>query len=330
LTILIAFVQSSAYLAGTIPTDVLYNPEARTFFTISSMLILTSGTIFCMWLGERITDRGIGNGISMLIMIGIVSRLPLAIVSEFGNRGGSGLMLFVLELVALFFVVSGVVLITQAVRRIPIQYAKQVAGTGSRASKAIASGQRSYLPLKITAAGVMPIIFAQSLMFLPSLAASAFADTNDIAQYVYTTFADITSWEYNVTFCILIILFTFFYTAITVNPVSIADDMKRSGGFVPGVQPGEETAEYISTVIDRITLPGALFLSAVAVMPAFASLIGISTEFAQFYGGTSLLIMVGVILDTLQQIESFLLMKHYEGMMQSGKIGASEENAVLA
>jgi preprotein translocase subunit SecY len=325
LTILIALAQGSAYITGTIQTEAIMID--RWFFSASAMIILMSGTMFCMWLGERIEDRGIGNGISMLIMIGIISRLPFALISEGASKGSQGMLLFVLELVALFFVVMGVVLITQAVRRIPIQYAKQVVGKGSR-NKALAStGQRSYLPLKITTAGVMPIIFAQSLMFVPSLLSSAFADSSDVAVYIYTKFSDFTSWQYNLTVCILIILFTYFYTAITINPKQIADDMQRNGGFIPGIEPGEATEEYIGGVIDRITLPGALFLSALAILPAFAALAGITSELAQFYGGTSLLIMIGVILDTLQRIESYLLMKHYEGMMKSGEVGESEQVA---
>jgi preprotein translocase subunit SecY len=323
LTILIALAQGSAYITGTIQTEAIMID--RFFFSVSGMIILMAGTMFCMWLGERIEDRGIGNGISMLIMVGIVSRLPFALISEGAAKGSQGMLLFVLELVALFFVVMGVVLITQAVRRIPIQYAKQVIGKGSR-NKALAStGQRSYLPLKITTAGVMPIIFAQSLMFVPSLLASAFADTNTFAQYIYTNFSNFTSWQYNLTVCVLIILFTYFYTAITINPKQIADDMQRNGGFIPGVEPGEATEEYIGGVIDRITLPGALFLCAIAILPAFAVVAGITSDLAQFYGGTSLLIMIGVILDTLQRIESYLLMKHYEGMMKSGEVGESEQ-----
>lgn len=322
LTIVIALAQGGAYIASTIPTEAIIID--RSFFSISAMIILMSGTMFCMWLGERIEDRGIGNGISMLIMIGIVSRLPFALISEASARGGNGMLLFVLELVALFFVVMGVVLITQAVRRIPIQYAKQIVGKGSR-NKALAStGQRSFLPLKITTAGVMPIIFAQSLMFLPSLVGSKLADSSSIASYIYTKYADPYSWQYNVTVCVLIILFTYFYTAITINPKQIADEMQRNGGFIPGIAPGEATEEYIGGVIDKITLPGALFLSALAVMPAFAAMAGITSELAQFYGGTSLLIMVGVILDTLQRIESYLLMKHYEGMMKSGEVDTTE------
>jgi len=225
----------------------------------------------------------------------------------------------------------GVVLITQAVRRIPVQYAKQIAGAGARGKKLSALGaQRSYLPLKLNAAGVMPIIFAQSLMFLPSLLASTLSDKYDWANYIATTFSDFTSWQYNLLFAILIIVFTFFYTAITVNPVQLADEMKRNGGFIPGVKPGDDTANYISHIIDRITLPGALFLAIIAIMPAFASMAGVNMEFAQFYGGTSLLIMVGVILDTLQQIESYLLMRHYEGMMKTGKVKGRAGNIAVA
>jgi preprotein translocase subunit SecY len=327
LTIAITLVQASAYIgaSGTIPSEAIL--VDRFFFTVSSMIILTAGTIFCMWLGEKITDKGIGNGISMLIMIGIVSRFPGALVAESVSRGSSLLLLFLLELIALFFVVMGVILLTQAVRKIPVQYAKQVAGAKESNKKPVI-GQRSYLPLKINSAGVMPIIFAQSLMFLPSLVASLFADTNDFANYIYTTFQDFTTWQYNLTFAILIILFTFFYTAITVNPKQIAEDMKRNGGFVPGVKPGDPTAEYIDNIVDRITLPAALFISIVAIMPAFASMAGVSQDFAQFYGGTSLLIMVGVILDTLQQIESYLLMKHYEGLMETGNVKGRKDVAV--
>ena len=321
LTILITLAQGGGYLAGTIPPEaILIN---KTLFTISSLVILVAGTTFCMWIGERITEKGIGNGISMLIMVGIISRFPGSIISEGMSRGMGGSLFFILELLALFFVVMGVVMLTQATRKIPIQYAKQVAGSK------VYGGQRQYLPMKVNASGVMPIIFAQSLMFLPALLSGLF-DGNETAASIGRTFADFTSWQYNLVFGLLIIIFTFFYTAITINPRQIADDLKRNGGFVPGVKPGEQTAEYIDTVLSRITLPGALFLTIVAVLPAFASMAGISREFASFFGGTSLLIMVGVILDTLQQVESFLLMRHYEGMMKSGKIKGRSQNIPLA
>lgn len=299
LTIVVTLVQGTAYLNTTVPDEALL--VTRSMFTISSVFVLTAGTMFCMWLGERITDKGIGNGISMLIMIGIVSRFPGAIYKEFVSRGSGQILLFVLEIVALYFVIMGAVMLTQAVRRIPIQYAKQVVGNR------VMGGQRQYLPLKLNAAGVMPIIFAQALMFIPSLGASYFAEKSDFASNVATIFANYTTWQYNLLFAVLIIVFTFFYTAISVNPQQIADDMKRGGGFIPGVKPGQQTSEYISSVLDRITFPGSLMLAVVATLPAFASLLGISTDFAHFFGGTSLLIMVGVVLDTLQQVESYLL-----------------------
>lgn len=321
LTIAITLAQGSAYINGTIPAEAIL-VENLFLFNISSIVILTAGTIFCMWLGEKITDKGIGNGISMLIMIGIISRFPGSILAEALSRGLSQALFFVIEIVALFFVVMGVVMLTQATRRIPVQYAKQVVGNK------VYGGQRQYIPLKVNAAGVMPIIFAQSLMFLPALIASLWADNSDVALYIGTTFSDFQSWQYNTVFAIMIILFTFFYTAITINPNQIADDMKRNGGFIPGIKPGKQTSEFIDSVLTKITFPGSMFLALVAIMPAFASIAGVSTDFAQFYGGTSLLIMVGVILDTLQQIESYLLMRHYEGMMKSGKVKGRSQAAI--
>jgi len=266
-----------------------------------------------MWLGERITDKGIGNGISMLIMIGIVSRFPVAILQEVESKGLNGLLLFIIEILALFFVVVGVIALTQATRKIPIQYAKQVVGNK------LYGGKRDFIPLKLNSAGVMPIIFAQALMFIPPLMASIWRDS-DLGAYVGTTFADFTSWQYNLLFASLIIIFTFFYTAITVPSNDIADNLKRNGGFVPGIKPGKQTAEFIDAILSKITLPGAIFLAMVAILPAFAVKAGITQNFAYFYGGTSLLILVGVVLDTLQQIESYLFMRHYEGMMKSGRV----------
>ncbi|MCK6616207.1 MAG: preprotein translocase subunit SecY [Cyclobacteriaceae bacterium] len=312
LTIFITGFQSYGYIRGTIPVEAITNPGF--FFYFSSITILIAGTMFCMWLGERITDKGIGNGISMLIMIGIVSRFPGAIIDEaVNNRGMQGALLFIIELLALFFVVMGVIMLTQATRRIPIQYAKQVIGNK------LYGGKRDFIPLKLNSAGVMPIIFAQALMFIPALLAGFWRDS-DIGAYIGSTFSDFTSWQYNLLFGSLILIFTFFYTAITINSNDIADNLKRNGGFIPGIKPGKQTAEFIDTVLSRITLPGALFLVVVAVLPAFAVRAGVGQNFAQFYGGTSLLIMVGVILDTLQQIESYLLMRHYEGMMKSGRV----------
>jgi preprotein translocase subunit SecY len=312
LTIFITGFQSYGYIRGTIPNEAIISPGM--FFYVSSIVILIAGTMFCMWLGERITDKGIGNGISVLIMIGIVSRFPGAIIDEaVNNRGMQGALLFIVELLALFFVVMGVIMLTQATRRIPIQYAKQVIGNK------LYGGKRDFIPLKLNSAGVMPIIFAQALMFIPALLAGIWRDS-DIGAYIGSTFSDFTSWQYNLLFGSLILIFTFFYTAITINSNDIADNLKRNGGFVPGIKPGKQTAEFIDTILSRITLPGALFLVIVAVLPAFAVRAGVGQNFAQFYGGTSLLIMVGVILDTLQQIESYLLMRHYEGMMKSGRV----------
>lgn len=311
LTILITAAQSYGYLRATVNQEAIISPGL--FFTISSMMIIVAGTMFCMWLGERITDKGIGNGISMLIMIGIVSRFPAAIYQEADTKGLGGGLLLILEFLALFFVVVGVIALTQAVRRIPVQYAKQVVGNK------LYGGKRDFIPLKLNSAGVMPIIFAQALMFIPPLVAQIWRDS-DVGAYVGTTFADFTSWQYNLLFASLIIIFTFFYTAITVPSNDIAENLKRNGGFVPGIKPGKQTAEFIDSILSKITLPGALLLAAVAILPAFAVMAGITQNFAYFYGGTSLLILVGVVLDTLQQIESYLLMRHYEGMMKSGRV----------
>ncbi len=312
LTIFITAFQAYGYIRGTIdPQAILSNDW---FFYASSITILIAGTMFCMWLGERITDKGIGNGISMLIMIGIVSRFPGAIIDEaVNNRGMQQMILFVVEIIALFFVVMGVILLTQATRRIPIQYAKQVVGNK------LYGGKRDFIPLKLNSSGVMPIIFAQALMFVPALISGIWRDT-DAGAYIGAAFSDFTSWQYNLLFGSLILIFTFFYTAITINSNDIADNLKRNGGFVPGIKPGHDTASFIDTVLSRITLPGALFLVLIAILPALVVRVGIGQNFAQFFGGTSLLIMVGVILDTLQQIESYLLMRHYEGMMKSGRV----------
>lgn len=312
LTIAITAAQAISYLTVTIPADAIL-VDNRFYFTISSVIIITTGTMFCMWLGERITDKGIGNGISMLIMIGIIAGFPTAIIQEAAAKGMQGALLFILEILALFFVVMATVMLTQAVRRIPVQYAKQVVGNK------VYGGQRQYIPLKVNASGVMPIIFAQALMFIPPMIAGFWRDSSDIANTIGNTFNDFTSWQYNVVFGILVVVFTFFYTAITVNPNDIADNLKRNGGFIPGIKPGKQTSEFIDTILTRITFPGSVFLAIVAILPAIASLAGVTQGFSYFYGGTSLLIMVGVILDTLQQIESYLLMRHYDGMMKSGR-----------
>jgi preprotein translocase subunit SecY len=321
LTIAITAAQSIGFIA-TINAEAIAVSNAM--FTVSSVIILTAGTMFCMWLGEKITDKGIGNGISMLIMIGIISRLPTAILQELLSKKLNGLLIFILELFVLYLVIMAVVMLTQAVRRIPVQYAKQVGGTNQY------SGQRQFIPLKVNAAGVMPIIFAQSLMFIPALISSIWRDTSETASYIGTTFSDYTSWQYNALFGFLILVFTYFYTAISVNPDQISNDLKRSGGFIPGVKPGLATSEYIGNILDRITLPGALFLAIIAIFPSIALLFGVTREFSAFFGGTSLIIMVGVVLDTLNQVESYLLMRHYDGMMKSGKLKGRSQNIALA
>ncbi|MDX2188688.1 MAG: preprotein translocase subunit SecY [Bacteroidota bacterium] len=322
LTIFITMAQGIGYVTATIPSEAILID--RSIFTVSSLVILTAGTIFCMWIGEKITDKGIGNGISMLIMIGIISRLPGALIAEGASKGMNGALFFMIELIAWFFIILVVIMLTQATRKIPVQYAKQIVGSK------VSGGQRQYIPLKLNASGVMPIIFAQSLMFLPAMVASIWADSNDLANSIGATFSDYTSWQYNLVFGTLIIAFTFFYTAIAINPQQMADDVKRNGGFIPGIKPGKSTAEFIDTVLSRITLPGSIFLVAVAILPAIAGLFGLSREFAQFYGGTSLLIMVGVVLDTLQQVESYLLMKKYDGLMKSGRLKGRQESMAMA
>ncbi|HWV72105.1 MAG TPA: preprotein translocase subunit SecY [Pseudosphingobacterium sp.] len=311
LTLAITLVQAVAYIRSQI------SPDARTmdepFFTILCTFILTAGTMFVMWLGEKITDKGIGNGISLIIMVGIIAQLPSGLISEWASRmdGHGGLIPFIVEVAALFFVVVFTILIVQGVRKIPVQYAKKIVGNKQY------GGVRQYIPLKVNSAGVMPIIFAQAIMFVPTTLAQFFPN---LQSPFLTSLSNFTSVAYNVTFAFLIIAFTFFYTAIMVNPQQMADDMKKNGGFIPGVKPGLATSGYIDSVISKITLPGSIFLAIIAILPAIASLLGVNSQFAHFYGGTSLLILVGVVLDTLQQIESHLLMRHYDGLMKSGRV----------
>ncbi len=316
LTVVITAFQAPGYLANLnsqLGTNAVTDSGA--FFWISSTIILVAGTMFIMWLGERITDRGIGNGISLIIMVGIIAGLPSAIVAEFGSRleqAGGGLVMFLVELVILLFVVILTLLLVQGVRRIPVQQAKRVQGNQQ------VVGARQYIPLRVNAAGVMPIIFAQAIMFIP-ITVAGFADSDSLQGFI-SEFSNITGFWYNFTFAVMIILFTYFYTAITVNPQNMAEEMKRSGGFVPGIRPGKPTADFIDSIMSKITLPGSIFLALVAILPALAMLIGVTNKFAQFYGGTSLLILVGVVLDTLQQIESHLLMRQYDGLMKSGRL----------
>jgi len=309
LTILICAFQSVAFIATIDPQAITISPV---LFRVSAVIILVAGTLFCMWIGEKITEKGIGNGISVLIMVGIISRFPASIITEVVAKNAGGLLFLLIEFVALFFIVLLTVMLVQATRRIQVSYAKQVIGNK------VYGGQRQYIPLKINAAGVMPIIFAQALMFLPAMLANAFKGTSELASSIGTTFSNPLSWQYNLMFALLIIVFTFFYTAITINPTQIADDLKRNGGFVPGVKPGIDTSNFIDAILSRITFPGSIFIAIVAILPAFASVLGVSSQFSQFFGGTSLLIMVGVVLDTLQQINSYLLMKKYEGLMKTG------------
>ena len=317
LTIAILIPQGFAYLANLKYTaGAAIAVESNWAFMLTSTIILAAGSMFILWLGERITDKGLGNGVSLIIMIGIIARLPQALVQEFTSRmtgaAGGGLIMLVLEIVLLVLVICAGVALLRGTRKIPVQYAKQATGGAS------VSGARQYLPLKVNAANVMPIIFAQAIMFIP-MAILGYGAKGEPSAFV-TLMSDHTSWMYNLVFALLIILFTYFYTAITINPMQMAEDMKRNNGFIPGIKPGKPTAEYIDTIMSRITLPGSLFLAAIAVLPAFAGYLGMQQEFASFFGGTSLLILVGVILDTLQQIESYLMMRHYDGLLSSGRI----------
>jgi preprotein translocase subunit SecY len=314
LTVAICAGQAPGYLANL----KMQLPEAAFLggglFWFSSVIILIAGTMFIMWLGEKITDKGLGNGISIIIMVGIMARMPFALAAEFVSRleeEGGGLVMFLVEMVFLALVFMGTILLVQGTRKIPVQYAKRIVGNKQY------GGVRQYIPLKINAAGVMPIIFAQALMFIPLMFSRFNTET---MTGIAAAFSDITGFWYNFVYGLMIILFTYFYTAIAINPTQMADDMKKNGGFIPGIKPGKKTVEFIDSVMSKITLPGSIFLAMVAIMPAFAMILGINNKFASFYGGTSLLILVGVVLDTLQQIESHLLMRHYDGLMKSGRI----------
>ena len=320
LTVLILILQAPAYLVN-LQVQVNGASNGTTlafgFWTIAYLtIILAAGSMFIMWLGERITDRGIGNGISFIILVGIIARLPGALYYEFHSRlpgdgaGQGGLVMFIVEIVLLFAVTVGAVLLVQGTRKVPVQYAKRIVGNRQY------GGARQYIPLKVNAAGVMPIIFAQAIMFIPMTLAGFRGGDNGFVQ----AFTDINGFWYNAVFFVLIVAFTYFYTAITVRPTQMAEDLKRNNGFIPGVKPGKKTSEYLDAIMSRLTLPGSIFLGIVAILPAFARFFGISQNFAQFFGGTSLLILVGVVLDTLQQIESHLMMHHYDGLMKEGKI----------
>ena len=313
LTIVILLLQGPAYITNLhaqLPSDAFLVQGFG--FNIFATIVLMAGTMFVMWLGERITDRGIGNGISLIIMVGIIARLPFAIFAEAAqrfNQTNGGALMFLIEIVILFLVFIATIALVQGQRKVPVQYAKRVVGNRQY------GGVRQYIPLKINAAGVMPIIFAQALMMFPLLL-SRF----DASQGLAATLSDYTGFWYNFIFGLLVVAFTYFYTAVTVNPTMMAEEMKKNGGFIPGVKPGKKTADYLDAIMSRITLPGSIFLAIVAILPAFAMMFGINNQFSQFYGGTSLLILVGVVLDTLQQIESHLLMRHYDGLMKTGRL----------
>ena len=316
LTVIILVFQGWAYLA-----NLRFQLPERAFvmgafyFNVSSTIVMAAGSMFIMWLGERITDKGIGNGISMIIMIGIIARLPHAVVQEFASRlaeQGKGFIMIIIEMVLFLVVIAATILLVQGTRKVPVQYAKRIVGNRQY------GGVRQYIPLKVNAAGVMPIIFAQAIMFVPASLAGLFG--SETISRTMASFSNYTGFWYNFTMFLMVIIFTYFYTAITVNPNQMSDDMKKNGGFIPGIKPGKKTSEYLDTVMSRITLPGSIFLGMITILPAFAMVLGVNSAFAHFFGGTSLLILVGVILDTLQQIESHLLMRHYDGLLKSGRI----------
>jgi len=326
LTVVVTIFQASAYIAylrtqtnGAIVNDNL-------LFYISTVVVLTAGTLFVMYLGEKITDKGIGNGTSMIIMVGILARLPHSLVEEFtAKQQTDKLLFFLVELAVFVAVVIGLVLLTQGVRRIPLNYARRIVGTN--AAKEI-GGARNFIPLKVNSAGVMPIIFAQALMFIPAMVAG-FATTEDGASNNFIrSLSDHTSLWYNLIYAVLVIAFTYFYTALIFNPTEMAENLKRNNSFIPGIKPGQPTADYIGAIMDRITLPGAVFLAVAGILPGIAALCGVTSGFASFFGGTSMLIGVGVILDTLQQIESHLLMRHYDGLMKTGRISGRQPVAI--
>uniref|UniRef100_UPI00404B3BFA preprotein translocase subunit SecY n=1 Tax=Gelidibacter sp. TaxID=2018083 RepID=UPI00404B3BFA len=323
LTIGICLVQAPGYLASLptlgIPQSAFLLGTGGLFYT-SSIIILVTGCVFAMWLGEKITDKGIGNGISLLIMVGIIARMPASFIQNYASRlegGNGGLMMVLIEVVIWFVIILASVMLVKAVRKIAVQYARRTASGGFE--KNVFGSPRQFLPLKLNASGVMPIIFAQAIMFVPSLIGKSFG-TSDAGQWMQAEFSDIFGLTYNIVFALLIIIFTYFYTAITVPTNKMADDLKRSGGFIPGIRPGTETSEYLDKIMSQITLPGSLFLAIIAVFPAIVvKLMGVQQGWALFFGGTSLLIMVGVAIDTMQQINSYLLNKHYDGLMKTGK-----------
>ena len=317
LTVAILLFQAPSYLANLKMTSAsaLASGLSWTEFMIPATIILAAGSMFILWLGERITDKGVGNGVSMIIMIGIIARFPQAFIQEVTSRfqavTGGGLVMFIAEIIILYAVVCAAILLTQGTRKVPVEYAKKLVGNTQ------VGGARQYIPLKLFAANVMPIIFAQAIMFIPAICMQAFGSDNMIG--LAQALMDTRSLPYCIIYVILIIAFTYFYTAITLNPTQMAEDMKRNNGFIPGVKPGEDTANYIEEIMSRLTLPGSLFIAFIAIMPALASLLDVQQAFSQFFGGTSLLILVGVVIDTIQQIQSHLMMRHYDGLLTSGR-----------
>jgi preprotein translocase subunit SecY len=322
ITVAVTAFQASAYVAylRTPQYAAALDPQFSTFmFWLTTVVVLTAGTLFVMWLGEKITDKGIGNGTSIIIMVGILARLPHSMLQEFSAKnlgGGGGLLIFLIELAIFIAVIVGLILLTQGVRKIPLNYARRIIGSSNAAREV--SGSRDFIPLKVNSAGVMPIIFAQAIMFIPATLVG-FTNNENAAGFV-RALSDHTSFWYNLIYGVMVIAFTYFYTALIFNPTEMADNLKRNNSFIPGVKPGEPTADYIGTIMDRITLPGAFFLAIAGILPGVAALLGVTSGFASFYGGTSMLIGVGVILDTLQQIESYLLMRQYDGLMKTGRL----------
>lgn len=327
LTIAICLVQAIGYNQATLSNEIpMLLPGISSFtFQIYATLILIAGTMFCVWLGEKITEKGIGNGVSLLIMVGIISRFVPSIYNEVTLQFKEvNLVLLLLEFIVWISIIMAIVMLVQAVRQIPLSYAKQMI------SNKVYDGQRSYLPLKVNAAGVMPIIFAQALMFLPGFVFTRIDSTNKIIVFLRSAYSDSTSWTYTLSIAVLILIFTYFYTAITIHPTQISEDLKRNGGFIPGIKPGQPTADYIDDILSKITLPGALFVAAIAVMPSLARMANVKPDFAEFFGGTSLLILVGVVLDTVQQVDSYLILKKYDGLMKSGRVRGRAQNLEIA
>ncbi len=326
LTVIVTAFQASAYVAylngpGYVEAII---PAYQPYFLISTIITLTAGTLFVMWLGEKIQDKGLGNGTSIIIMVGILARFPQSVIQEFSAkqaRGGGGLLIFLIEIAIFIVIIMGIIILVQGVRKIPVNYAKQIVGNRQF------GGARQFLPMKVNMAGVMPIIFAQAIMFLPTL----FSFTNtESGRGIAKVFGDHSNFWYMIVYAVMVIAFTFLYTALIFNPKQMAEDLKRNNGFIPGVKPGQPTADYIGSVMDKITLPGAVFLALVGILPGFAQRLGVTSGFSTFFGGTSLLIMVGVILDTLQQIETQLLMRQYDGLMNSGRIQGRQQTVTQA